>query len=104
MTPRRDVPRRGTLAPVFGEILWTEESEVHIARHGISPAEVEEALYTRPRWVDTGKDDTRLVWCTTAAGRHLLVVLADAADGRDYVVTARDMDHDEKASFRRKGR
>jgi hypothetical protein len=37
-------------------------------------------------------------------GRHLLVVLAEAADGRDYVVTARDMDNDEKASFSRKGR
>jgi hypothetical protein len=44
------------------------------------------------------------VWCTTAAGRHLLVVVVDAADGRDYIVTARDMDDDEKASFRRKGR
>jgi hypothetical protein len=89
---------------VFGEIMWTEESEAHIARHGITPDDVEEALYTRPRWIDSGRDNTTLVWCTTAAGRHLLVVVVDAADGRDYIVTARDMDDDEKASFRRKGR
>jgi hypothetical protein len=29
---------------VFGEIMWTLESEVHIARHGVTPDEVEEAL------------------------------------------------------------
>jgi hypothetical protein len=49
----------------------------------------------------------------TTANDHLRVaralpglpaVVADAADGRDYIVTARDMDDDEKASFRRKGR
>jgi len=83
--------------------MWTEESEAHIARHGVTPDDVEEALYTRLRWIDSGRDNTTLVWCTTAAGRHLLVMVADAADGRDYIVTARGMD-DEKASFRRKGR
>lgn len=84
--------------------MWTEESEVHIARHGVTPDEVEEALYTNPRWIDKGRGGTRLVWCTTAVGRHLLVVVGDAADGRDYVVTARDMDSDEKKLFRRKVR
>lgn len=89
---------------MFGEIRWTLESETHIARHGVSPDEVEEALYTRPRRVDPGRNDTRLVWCTTATGRHLLVVVADSVDGRDFIVTARDMNPDEKAAFRRKGR
>jgi len=88
---------------VFGEIMWTEESEAHISVHGVTPAEVEEGLFTRPRWVDQGRAGTRLVWCTTAAGRYLLVVVSESADGRDYVVTARDMDDEEKARFRRKG-
>jgi hypothetical protein len=34
----------------------------------------------------------------------LLVVLAEAMDGRDYVVTAREMTDTERQAFRRKGR
>jgi hypothetical protein len=40
---------------VLGEILWTEESEAHIARHGVTPSEVEDAIYARPRWVEKGR-------------------------------------------------
>lgn len=41
---------------------------------------------------------------TTSAGRYLLVVLTEAMDGRDYVVTAREMTNAERQAFRRKGR
>ena len=84
------------------EIRWTEESEAHIARHGVEPAEVEEAAYTRPRLIAAGREGTTLVFGTTSAGRHLLVVLAEALDGSDYCVTAREMTMQERRSFRRK--
>jgi hypothetical protein len=48
---------------------------------------VEEALYSHPRLVEPGRDGTRLAYCGTTAGRHLLVV-AEAPDGRDFIVTA----------------
>ena len=87
------------------EIMWTEGSEEHIrARHQVTPAEVEEVVNTRPRLVEPGRDDTEQVFGTTNAGRHLLVVLADALDGRDYVVTARDMTDTERRKFRRRAR
>jgi uncharacterized protein len=89
---------------VFGEIMWSEDSEAHIARHGVTPDEVEEGLYTRPRRIDDGRNETTLVWCTTTSGRHLLVVVAEAPDGRDFIVTARDMDDDEKKRFQRTAR
>ncbi len=43
-------------------------------------------------------------WCSpaTAAGRHLLVVIADAPDGGVGIVTARAMTDTEKRTFRRK--
>ncbi len=41
---------------------------------------------------------------TTDTGRHLLVVLTEAIDGRDYVVTAREMTEAERRAFRREGR
>jgi uncharacterized protein len=90
---------------VFGEVMWTEDSEAHIARHGVQPSEVEQALYTRPRLTTAGRDGTTLVLGTSNEGRHLLVVVvAESADGRDFIVTARDMTDNEKRLFREKGR
>ncbi|MCR1783159.1 hypothetical protein KVF89_11500 [Nocardioides carbamazepini] len=86
------------------EIRWTEEAEAHIARHGVQPSEVEDAAYGRPRLVAPGRAGTRLVLGTSAAGRYLLVVLAEALDGADYCVTARDMTHGERRLFQRKAR
>lgn len=96
------VVRRGTLDCVFGEIRWTEESEAHIARHNVSPREVEEAIYSRPRYT-TREDDLRLVFGTTANGRYLFAVVAESLDGRDFIVTARDMTGRERRLFRAKG-
>lgn len=84
-------------------MLWTEDSEAHIARHGVTPLEVEQALYTRPRLTAPGREDTLEVLGTSNAGRHLLVVLTQAADGRDFIITARDMTTAEKRTFRQKG-
>jgi uncharacterized DUF497 family protein len=88
---------------VFGEVMWTEDSEAHIARHGVLPSEVEQALYSRPRLSTQGRSGTVLVLGTSNEGRHLLVVVAEAGDGRDSIVTARDMTGIEKRLFREKG-
>lgn len=87
----------------MAEVGWTEDSEAHIARHGITPSEVEEAIYGRPRLVARGREGTRLVFAQTAAGRFLLVVVGRAADGRDFIITARDMTRSEQRRFREKG-
>lgn len=84
------------------EIRWTEESETHIARHGIEATEVEVAAYTGLRFTTPGREGTRLVFGTTNAGRHLLIVLAEGLDGSDYCVTAREMTDSERRLFRRK--
>jgi uncharacterized protein len=85
--------------------MWTEESEHHIwTRHQVTPAEVEQVVNTRPRLVEPGRDDTEHVFGTTDAGRYLLVVLTEAFDGRDYVVTARDMTETERRTFVRRAR
>lgn len=84
-------------------MLWTEDSEAHIARHDVTPLEVEQALYARPRLTAPGRDDTVEVLGTSNAGRHLLVVVTESADGRDFIITARDMTAAEKRTFREKG-
>lgn len=91
-------------AGLVREVRWTEQSEDHIARHGVTPDEVGQALNGRPYLTVPGKDDVIYWFGTTDEGRHLLIVLVDAMDGRDYVATARDMTTSERRAFRQKGR
>jgi hypothetical protein len=58
----------GTLGFVR-EIRWTSESEAHIARHGITPEEVEQAVNSRPRYEAPGCEDSTLLYCVTDDGR-----------------------------------
>ena len=96
----RVVPRSWYTWMMFGEVMWTEDSEAHIGRHNVTPLEVEQVLYSQPRLAVAGRDDATEVLGTTDAGRLLLVVVTEATDGRDFVVTARDMTANEKRVFR----
>lgn len=84
-------------------MLWTQDSETHIARHNVTPLEVEQVLYTRPRLVVSGREGVSEVLGTSNAGRYLFVVVAQSADDRDFIITARDMTVAEKRTFREKG-
>lgn len=86
------------------EIRWTEDSEDHIARHKVDPAEVEQAVFSRPRLLNSGRGGTQVVFGTTDAGRYLVVVLSNGEDGRLFVVTARDMTDSERRTFIRRAR
>ena len=78
-----------------------DDSENHIARHGVTPEEVEQSTH-RPFYTMTGRDGTTLLFGQTYAGRFLLVVLAQASDGRWYVVTARTMTVSERQIYKKK--
>jgi uncharacterized DUF497 family protein len=88
---------------MYREIAWTEAAEAHIARHGVSPGEVEDTINARPVLVRRGRDATTEIYGTTAAGRTLAVIVTPALDGRWHVVTAREMTSNERDAFRRKG-
>ena len=89
---------------VFGEVAWDEASEAHVARHAVTPDEVEDVLFCRPRLVQAGLHGTTYVMGTTLAGRYLLVVVAEAGRGGVYVVTVREMTEAERRRFRRRAR
>lgn len=85
--------------------MWTEESEDHIwTGHRVRPGEVEEVVNTRPRYARRGRDDTEVLYGRTGAGRYLVIVLSEALDGRHYVVTARDMEQNERQTYSRRAR
>jgi hypothetical protein len=73
-------------------------------RHSVAAGEVEEVLFTRPRWIAKGRNDTTLIFGSTSAGRPLLIVTVDEGGGVAFVVTAREMTEKEKRAFRRRAR
>ena len=83
------------------DIHWTDDSERHLARHHVTPEEVEQCT-NRPFYTMTGRDSTTLLFGQTHAGRYLLVVLSVAGDGRWYVVTARTMTVSERHLYKKK--
>lgn len=85
-------------------ITWTDDSEEHIARHNVSPGEVEDVLFARPRLKKRGKDGTMLFYGRTRAGRPLFVVTSEHADGGTFIVTARRMTPSEQNEFNKNAR
>ena len=83
------------------DIHWTDDSEAHIARHRVTPAEVEQSTY-QSFYTKPSRNGTTLLLGQTDAGRYLLVVLAPSGDGRWYVVTARAMTYSERLTFKKK--
>jgi uncharacterized DUF497 family protein len=84
-------------------ITWDEDTADHIARHAVSPEEVEEVLFNdsdSPR-IMRGKENRYLAYGKTNVGRFLLVVLI-IANRKTRVITARDMTDREKKFYRRK--
>ena len=86
--------------PQIIELSWDERSEDHIARHGVTPEEVEEAVLNyrefRRRanlYISIGQTD---------AGRYLTVVLQQGPHGYWHVVTARPSDIRERRRVRRR--
>ncbi len=88
------------------EILWDDQNEEHIRRHGVWPEEVEEVVFdASSTFFRTGGGDRPLRYFAlglTEAGRYLFVVLEPPSRGQAYVVTARDMTDGEKRRFKRR--
>lgn len=91
----------------ISELHWRRDRIEHIARHSISPEEVEEALFgdgpgillrVGPSERDPGETVYRYLG-RTEAGRYLLVVLLYLGHGVAMPITARDMSLAERRRF-----
>ena len=87
-------------------IKWTDESVAHIARHAVSPGEVEEACFNEDEasYIRSGRDDLHYVFGKTYSGRYLFVVVKFIRRGEVKVITARDMNAWEKGYLRKRGK
>lgn len=92
---------------MFQRLLWRADRIEHIARHGLTPEEVEEAVFDDPdrtmlRGPRSERDRTRSIYYLygrTGAGRYLQVVLLDLGRGLALPVTARDMTQTERHRY-----
>ena len=80
---------------------WDETNVAHIARHNITPEEVEETCFNNPlilrgrwkRYYALGQADS---------GRYLTVIFEVKFRGIVRVITARDMDDSERRRYLRR--
>ena len=86
------------------ELVWPEERVEHIARHGLTPLEVEEVCFGRPlvqRARSKGENPVYYVLGQTGVGDYLFCVIIQFPDGKGYPVTARPMTRAEKRRYRK---
>jgi uncharacterized DUF497 family protein len=88
---------------------WRRDRIDHIAKHNLTPDEVDEAVFDDParkifRGPRSRRDRTRYVYYVygrTDEGRYVLVVLLDLGEGSALPVTARDMNQSERRLYGR---
>ena len=91
------------------ELYWRPDREDHIARHGVTPEEVEEAVFSDPRGIlrrvepaeRTPAETVYRYLGRTGAGRYLFVVLLHDGRGGALPLTARDMTPTERRRYSR---
>jgi uncharacterized DUF497 family protein len=88
---------------IVSEFVWSQDRIDHIARHGVTPEEVEEACFGRAlvqRARSQGPSPVFYVLGRTTVGRHLFCVVIRLPDGKGYTVTARPMTDREKHRYK----
>ncbi len=85
---------------VIRRLVWDPWNVAHIARHGVTPEEVEEVCHGEPV-VQVGKKGRSLVFGPTLSSRMLTVVLDSESlpRGMYYPVTARPCSRREQAIY-----
>jgi len=84
-------------------IIWPRDRIDRIARHGVTPDEVDQACFGHPlvlRAKSAGENPVYYVLGQTDAGRYLFTVIIQFPDGNGYPVTARSMTEKEKRRYR----
>ena len=86
------------------QILWDADSIYHIAKHNVTPEEVEEAVFEGNAIVLKGKEKRYIVLSKTISGRYLTTIISSKLKGRIQIITSRDMDEKERKYYKRRGK
>lgn len=88
----------------IGQLIWPQDRIEHVARHGVTPEEVEDVCFGKPfvrRAKSEGQNPVYYVLGQTKTGRYLFCVVIRFPDGNGYPVTARRMTANEKRRYRK---
>jgi len=86
------------------ELIWPRDRVGHIARHDVTPEEVEEVCFGRPfvqKARSEGENPVYYVLGQTEAGRYLFCVVIQFPGDRGFPVTARNMTSTERKRYTR---
>lgn len=81
---------------------WDEKNEDHIAGHGVTVFEVEEAILFCKPFYQKSREGKYAAYVITEEGRHLFIVFAIKDSGRIRVITARDMSEKERRYYKKR--
>jgi len=88
----------------ISEFEWDDVNIEHLARHRISPDEIEDVAFDDDPWVKSGRGATRYMLGYTIGGRYLFVVYILKGKGKARVITAMDMDEKTRRLYKRRGK
>lgn len=83
-------------------IQWDENNELHIARHGVLPDEVEQVVFDQRSLVLRTRNNSYAILGRSESGRHLAVIIRPITGRGARVITAWEMSDAERRRFRRK--
>ena len=92
----------------INDIIWLDDVVYKLRRkHQISKEEVEEAFYNRPKYrkAQKGKyegEDLYYAYSRTDSGRYLFVIFIYKKNKNALVISARDMDSEERKRYAKK--
>jgi uncharacterized DUF497 family protein len=86
------------------EFEWTDRNIEHIARHNVSPDEVEDVAFDDEPWIRKGRKGTRYMLGYTIGGRYLFIVYSLNSKGIARVITAMDMDEKTRNLYKKRGK
>lgn len=81
---------------------WDENNENHIAEHGVSIFEVEEAVLFRKPFYQKTREGKHIAYTVTEDGRYLFIVFVLKDSARIRVISARDMAEKEKRYYKKR--
>ncbi|HTR45219.1 MAG TPA: BrnT family toxin [Thermodesulfovibrionales bacterium] len=83
---------------------WDDDNIEHIARHKVSPDEVEDVAFDDEPLIRKGRKGIRYMLGYTAAGRYLFVVYILRGRGVARVITVMDMDDKTRRLYKRRSK
>lgn len=81
---------------------WDTANEEHVARHGITPQEIEEVFRDRV-YIKHSRSGRYYVAGRSGTGRQLILIV-EKAGSAIRVITARDMDRQERRLYRKRSK